>query len=114
MSDINPLLELPFQIPFTAIQATHVEPAMQALLARAEERLEAIAAPHVVRTWANTMAALDGMSEDLDVAFGVVRHLEATATSPELREAFGKIEPLVMAFYARVPLHEGLWRAVQE
>ncbi|MBN8733859.1 MAG: M3 family metallopeptidase [Acidobacteria bacterium] len=114
MSDINPLLELPFQIPFTAIEAAHVEPAMQALLARAEERLEAIAAPHVVRTWANTMAALDMMSEDLDVAFGVVRHLEATATSPELREAFGKIEPLVMAFYARVPLHEGLWRAVQE
>jgi oligopeptidase A len=60
------------------------------------------------------MGAIDSMSEPLDVAFGVVRHLESVATTPELREAYGKIEPLVSAFYARVPLHEGLWKAVKE
>ena len=114
MSESNPLVHLPFQIPFSEIQAAHVEPAMNTLLARAEERLEAIAAPNPTRTFTNTMAPLDVMSEDLDVAFGVVRHLEATATTPELREAFGKIEPLVMAFYARIPLHEGLWAAIKE
>lgn len=85
MSEFNPLLELPFQIPFTAIEAAHVEPAMQVLLERAGGRLEAIAAPHAVRTWENTMAALDGMSEELDVAFAVVRHLESAATTPELQ-----------------------------
>ncbi|MCC7237796.1 MAG: M3 family metallopeptidase [Bryobacterales bacterium] len=113
MSETNPLLDLPFQIPFAAIEARHVEPAMQALLERAGERLEAIASQDGRRNWENTMAALDSMSEPLDVAFGVVRHLEGTATTPELREAFAKVEPLVMAFYARIPLHEGLWNAVQ-
>ena len=114
MSESNPLVNLPFQIPFTEIKPEHVEPAMQTLLARAEERLEAIAAPSTARTFGNTMASLDVMSEDLDVAFGVVRHLEATATTPELREAFNKVEPVVMAFYARIPLHEGLWQAIKE
>ncbi|MCC6292253.1 MAG: M3 family metallopeptidase [Bryobacterales bacterium] len=113
MSETNPLLDLPFLIPFAAIEARHVEPAIKALLERASARLEAIATVKGSRCWENTMAVLDTMSEPLDVAFGVVRHLEAAATSSELREAFSKVEPLVMAFYARIPLHEGLWNAVQ-
>ena len=114
MSENNPLLNLPFQIPFGEIRPEHVEPAMEALLKAASARLEEIAGGAGPRTWENTMAAIDSMSEPLDVAFGVVRHLESVATTPELREAYGKIEPLVSAFYARVPLHEGLWQAVKD
>jgi oligopeptidase A len=53
------------------------------------------------------------MTDPLDEAMAVVRHLESVATTPELREAFNKVEPLAAAFYSRIPLHEGLWNAVQ-
>jgi oligopeptidase A len=44
---------------------------------------------------------------------GIVRHLEAVATTPELRAAYNKVQPEVSAFYSSIPLNEGLWRALQ-
>jgi oligopeptidase A len=44
----------------------------------------------------------------------VVRHLEAVATYPELRAAYSAAQPQVSAFYSGIPLHAGLWRAVQD
>ena len=113
--DDNPLFETRFRIPFGDIRAEHVEPAIQRHIAAAEERLDSIAAGDGgPRTYANTMVALDNLSEELDYALGVVRHLENVATTPELREAYNRVEPLASAFYSRVPLHEGLWKALKE
>jgi oligopeptidase A len=109
----NPLLNLPFLIPFDRIRAAHVEPAIARLLEAAAERLERIAASNGERTYANTLHPLDTLTEPLDVAMTVVRHLEAVATCPELRAARNAVEPLVSAFHSRVPLNEGLWRALK-
>jgi oligopeptidase A len=110
----NPLLSIQFPIPFDRVRAEHVEPAVKHLLELATERLEGLAASPGPRTYANTMAVLDGMTEDLDYAMSVVRHLESVATTPELRAAYNAVEPLASAFYSRIPLHEGLWRVLQE
>ena len=53
------------------------------------------------------------MTERLDYAMSVVRHLESVATTPELREALNKVQPKVMAFYSSLPLNEALWKAIQ-
>jgi oligopeptidase A len=50
------------------------------------------------------------MSEVLDYAMGIVRHLEGVRTTPELRAAFNAVEPLVSEFYSSIPLHAGLWK----
>ena len=42
MSDANPLLSIPFAIPFDQIRAEHVEPAMAQLIAEARARIEAL------------------------------------------------------------------------
>ncbi len=94
----NPLLTPRFRIPFDAIKAEHVEPAAAELLSAARAGLEAIAAAPGGRTFANTMAALDELTEPLDYAMGVVRHLESVATYPELRAAFNAVQPEVSAF----------------
>ncbi len=112
--EINPLLEINFQIPFDHIRAEHVEPAVNQLLADAQARLEAIAKEQAPRTFDNTMRALDGMTERLDFAMSVVKHLESVATYPELRAAYNAVQPLVSAFYSGIPLNEGLWKAVQQ
>ena len=104
---MNPLLEISFRVPFDQIQAAQVEPAIDELLADAARRLdETIASPEPLH-------ALDTMTERLEYAMNVVRHLESVATTPELRAAFNAVQPKVSAFYSSLPLNEGLWKALQ-
>jgi oligopeptidase A len=109
----NPLLAIRFRIPFDQIHAGHVEPAIQQLLVDAQARLDASAAHRGQRTFENTLLALDDATEHLEYAMGVVRHLEAVSTYPELRAAYNAVQPEVSAFYSRIPLNEGLWEAVK-
>ncbi len=109
----NPLLSLGFRVPFDRIRAKHVEPAIFELLRDARARLESLAAETAGRSFENTMGALDTLTEPLDYAMAVVRHLESVATYPELRAAFNAVQPEVSAFYTGIPLHAGLWKAIK-
>lgn len=109
----NPLQHLDFEIPFDRIQPEHIEPALQALMAEAEAEFQAILEVQGPRTYANTLGALDRLGEGLSRAFGVVSHLEATCTTPALRAAYNAVLPAVTAFYTRMQLSEGLYRALQ-
>jgi oligopeptidase A len=109
----NPLTATGFQIPFHKIRAEHVEPAIAELIQQARQQLEVIAAPAPARTYQNTLGALDVMSEPLDVAMGVVRHLESVVTNPALRAAHNAVEGPASEFYSSVVLHEGLWSAIK-
>jgi oligopeptidase A len=111
-SDPNPLLTIEFHIPFDRIRAADVEPAASTLLRDARARLAAIAASPGERTFDNTMRALDVLTEPLDYAMGVVRHLESVATYPELRAVFNAVQPEVSAFYSGIALDEGLWKCI--
>src|SRR5437763_6630065 len=112
-SELNPLLSLPFRIPFDAIRAAHVEPAIGHLLAEARAKLAGIAAQSGPRTFENTMRALDELTEPLDRALAVVRHLESVATYPELRAAFNAVQPEASVFYTGIPLNADLWSGIQ-
>jgi len=104
---MNPLLEISFRVPFDQILAAQVKPAIDELLADAARRLnETIASPEPLH-------ALDTMTERLEYAMNVVRHLESVATTPELRAAFNAVQPKVSAFYSGIPLNQDLWMAIQ-
>jgi oligopeptidase A len=109
----NPLLNMDFRIPFDLIQAPHVEPAVAQLLSQARDRLAAIAAGPSTRTFENTMHVLDCLTEPLDRALGVVRHMESVVTYPELRAAFNAVQPQASAFYTGIPLDAGLWNGIK-
>src|SRR5579884_2049661 len=113
MSTANPLLEQQFRIPFDQIKAADVEPAIRQLLEDSKTRLDALTSTPGPRTWANTMRALDELTEPLEYAFGIVRHLESVATTPELRTAFNAVQPEVSAFFSSLPLNSALWRSVK-
>ena len=104
---MNPLLEISFRIPFDKIQASDVEPAVDQLLAEAQQRLDATIASE------RPLHALDDMSEKLDYAMSVIRHLESVATTPEFRAAFNAVQPKVSAFYSSLPLNEALWKSIK-
>jgi oligopeptidase A len=109
----NPLLEIRFRIPFDQIRAHHVEPAIRELLRDGQAAREGLSAPIGIRTFENTMMALDALAERLDYAMGVVKHLEGVATYPELRAAYNAVQPAASQFYSEIPLDEGLWKAIQ-
>ncbi len=109
----NPLLAIDFPIPFDQIRAEHVVPGIETLLASARERLEVLAAGNAQPDYENTMQALDELTEPLDRAMGVVKHLEAVATYPELRTAHNAVEPEASKFYSSIPLHGGLWNTLK-
>src|SRR6202453_661126 len=108
----NPLLQIHFQIPFDQIHAENVEPAIEELLQDARRELDALTSERAPRTFANTVQRLDQLTERLDYAMQIVRHLEAVATTPELRAAYNAVQPKVREFSSSLPLNEALWQGV--
>lgn len=133
MSDAEPtLLRLEPPLPFDRIEAAHVRPAIEALLLEARAELERIADPGSTRsgeasepgprtysepgprTYEDTLRALDEATEPLSRAMAVVEHLESVATSDALRSAYDAVLPEVTAFWSSIPLHAGLYAALQQ
>jgi oligopeptidase A len=116
MTELNPLLQIEFPVPFDRIRAGDVEPAIQQLLAVARARLEALGTSSRTEplTFDATMMELDSLTEGLDYAMGVIRHLESVATYPELRAAYNAAQPEVSAFYTGIPLHSGVWATIKQ
>ncbi len=110
----NPLLSVPFRIPFDQIESHHVSAAVHQLLEGANQNLLEIEKIQEPRTYDNTLHVLDHATEQLELAMGVVGHLESVASTPQLREAYNAVRPEVSAFYAGIPLREGLWNALVE
>ncbi len=110
----NPLLEIKTPVPFSAIRAEHVEPAIHSLLKQMQERVDEIGSPSARRTYKDVLLGLDRVTEPLDYAMALVRHLESVVTTPELRAAHNAVQGPVSAFYSSIPLNADLWSAVKE
>ncbi|HEY3455718.1 MAG TPA: M3 family metallopeptidase [Bryobacteraceae bacterium] len=109
----NPLLVERFPIQFDAVKAEHVEPAIQLLLKQVNARLISLGNPETPRTYKDILLGLDQMTEPLDFAMALVRHLETVVTTPELRAAHNAVQEPVSAFYTSIALNENLWNAVK-
>ncbi len=108
------MLQIRYDIPFAEIQPQHIEPAIQTLLARAEDELQAILRVEGPRTQANTLLPLDRLGETLNYAYTLVAHLESVVSTPELRAAYNAIIPPITAFSTRVQISAELYQALQE
>ena len=109
----NPLIQLGFEIPFDQIEAAHVEPAIDTLLAESSAAIDSIVANEEPRTYANTLGALEAATEMLERASTVVGHLESVATNEALREAYNVTHPKVSAFWSDLAMNDGLYDAVR-
>ena len=99
---MNPLLqggELP---DFAAICAEHVGPALDVLLADAENALERAVGPDVAADYDALAAVLDPALERLRSAWSAVGHLQAVADTPQMRAAHAEHQPRVIDFHTRL------------
>ena len=109
----NPLIQLGFEIPFDQIEATHVEPAIDELLARSQVAIDAIVASEEPHTYVSTLGRLEATTEPLERAMTVIDHLESVATTEALRAAYNATRPKVSAFWSELAMNEGLYRVVR-
>src|SRR5689334_5719224 len=112
--DENPLLGAELPIPFPAVRAEHVQPAVAVLLEEARKNLAELSKPGAPRSFEGTLARLDALTERLDRAVGIAGHLEAVATTPELRAAYNAIQPEVTEFHSGIALDDDVFRALKE
>ena len=106
----NPLLALSSPPAFDRIRDEHVEPAIRELISRTLATLDAIEADASAPTYTSTLGALERATEALETSMGVVEHLESTATTPGLRDAYNAVLPDVSALWAGIPLRERLYQ----
>lgn len=108
----NPLLEVGFQVPFDRIRPEHAEPAVDALLAEARERVEALSRSGE-RGFTGFMHDLDVLNERLNTAATIVHHLSDVVSSDEWTAAIEAVLPKTTQFFTELSLHPGLWEALK-
>lgn len=111
--EANPLLSEQLPIQFSAFRHEHVQPAIDSLLPEMRKRIDALGSRSTPRTYRDVLIALDNVTQPLDTAFSLVRHLESVVTTPELREAHNAVQEPVSAFYTSIRLHPELWSSVK-
>jgi oligopeptidase A len=105
----NPLLDFTDLPLFDQVQPQHVAPAIDTLLATADQALEAVTQPDFPSRWDDIAKVLDTTTERLGRAWGVVSHLNSVADTPELRAAYNEALPKVTDFWTRLGSDERLY-----
>ena len=105
----NPLLDFSDLPLFDRILPTHVGPAIDDLLAKADAALAQVTASDFPATWNGIAAVLDVATENLGRAWGAVSHLNSVADTPELRAAYNAALPRVTEFSTRLGADERLY-----
>ena len=109
MSHTNPLLDFSDLPHFDVIRPEHIAPALDVLLADANQALETVTAADFPAQWNDMARVLDVATERLGRAWGAVGHLHAVADSPELRAAYTEALPRVTEFWTRLGANEHLY-----
>ena len=107
---MNPLLARTLPIPFPAITADALGPAVDATLAEANAALDAIQKGPA--SYASTLGALEDATVSLEHVAGIASHLEAVLDWPEFREAYNAVQPALATFGARLATDAGLFAAL--
>ena len=105
----NPLLDFSNLPLFDQIQPLHVAPALDTLLASANQVLETVTQPDFPARWDEIAKVLDTSTERLGRAWGAVSHLNSVADTPELRTAYNEALPRVTEFWTRLGADERLY-----
>jgi oligopeptidase A len=106
----NPLLigkGLPL---FNEIKAEQVVPAITQLLQELDEGVSKLE-ESVTPTWSGLVEPLTAIDERLGWSWGIVGHLMGVKNSPELREAYEKMQPEVIKFYTKLTQSKPLYEA---
>jgi oligopeptidase A len=106
----NPLLDFSGLPQFAAIKSAHIKPAIDALIAEARLTIDTLCANNDAPTWPSFVTPLDNANERLSRAWGTIGHLNGVLNSPELREAYNDMLPVITQYWAELSQNETLYK----
>ncbi len=114
----NPLLQefdTPFQTPpFDKIKLEHFKPAMQEAMQMRKQEIEVIIKNPAVPDFDNTIAALDGAGEKLQMIVGIFSNLYSAHTNPQMQELAMELMPELSRHSDEISLNPDLFKRVKE
>lgn len=107
----NPLLDIGKGLPeYSGITADHIQPAIQALLHKAEKAVQIALSTDTPPTWDHLVEPLENATEELSRAWGVIGHLNSVADTPAFRKAHAAMLPEVTAFWTSLGQNLDLYK----
>ena len=100
-------------LPQFNTQPEAIEPMLQALLAKQRQAIVVIADNVEPPTWANTMAKLEELDDELGQFWSPISHLHGVQNTPPLREAYDSAIAPLSLFYSEMAHHQGLYQRIQ-
>ena len=110
MSD-NPLLTMTGLPPFSQITATHVEPAIDALLAENRKTVDALLSATEKYTWDNLVQPLEEMEDRLSRVWSPISHMNSVVNSEALRNAYNACLPKLSEYSTEMGQNVRLYQA---
>lgn len=104
----NPLLIGQGLPPFDHIQPDQVVPAVTQLLNELDQQFNELENP-VIPTWEGLVEPLTELGERLSWTWGIIGHLMGVKNSPELREAYEKIQPQLVQFGNKISQSKAIY-----
>ena len=109
----NPLLSFGHGLPeYSAVKPEHIQPAIQELLANAQQAVDLAVSDQTPNTWSGLVEPLENATEELGRSWGVISHLNSVADTPALREAYGSMLPEVTAFWSSLGQNLDLYKNI--
>lgn len=109
----NPLLERHELPPFETIQAAHVVPAIDQILAESRAEIEALLNQDGY-TWDNFIQPLEELDDRLSQAFSPVSHMNSVVNSPEMRDAYNEVLPKLSEYHTERGQNPRMFKAFEE
>lgn len=110
----NPLLA-PAELPrFSAIEASHAEPAIRELIDRNKAAIAALLDSQDAATWESVLQPIEALEDELARAWAPVSHLNAVVNSEELRAAYNACLPLLSEYNTWLGQHKGLFEVYRQ
>lgn len=109
----NPLLIGQGLPPFDAIQVSHIVPGITVLLDELNAELASLEAS-VQPTWDGLVIPLTNIEERLRWSWGIVGHLMGVRNSPELRDAYNTVQPILVQFVNRLGQSQPIYQAFKQ
>ena len=110
---MNPLLNFSGLPRYAEIQAAHVTPAIDQLLAECRATVSRLLADSSMPTWDNSVQPLADSHERLARSWGQVSHLNAVMNSAALREAYNSNLPKISQYHAEISQNIALFAKVK-
>ena len=115
---VNPLLSqwtTPLGVPpFSDIKPEHFLPAFKEAMARQKAEVDAIAGSSEPPTFANTVAALDGVGERLSQVNRIFQNLAAAETNDQLQAISREVAPMLTAAQDDIRMNAALFARIKK